>query len=78
MRELESALAKVKQLQGLLPICAYCKKIRDARNYWQQLESYITSHSEVQFTHGICPDCHERVVKPELEAMCGKQEPELG
>jgi len=74
VRELESALAKVKQLQGLLPICAYCKKIRDDRNYWQQVESYITSHSEVQFTHGICPDCHERVVKPELEAFCGKQE----
>ncbi len=72
--ELECALAKVKQLQGLLPICAYCKKIRDDRNYWQQVESYITSHSEAQFSHGICPDCHERVVKPELEAICGKAE----
>lgn len=71
VRELESALAKVKQLQGLLPICAYCKKIRDDRNYWQQVELYIASHSEAQFTHGICPDCHERVVKPELEAVCG-------
>lgn len=72
VRELESALAKVKQLQGLLPICAYCKKIRDDRNYWQQVESYISSHSEAQFSHGICPECHERVVKPELEAMYGK------
>jgi CheY-like chemotaxis protein len=74
VRELECALAKVKQLQGLLPICAYCKKIRDDGNYWQQVESYISSHSEAQFSHGICPDCHERVVKPELEAMCGKAE----
>jgi CheY-like chemotaxis protein len=76
VRELECALAKVKQLHGLLPICAYCKKIRDDRNYWQQVESYITSHSEAQFSHGICPDCHERVVKPELEAMSGKREAE--
>jgi sigma-B regulation protein RsbU (phosphoserine phosphatase) len=72
VRELEGALAKVKQLQGLLPICAYCKKIRDDHNYWQQVEAYISSHSEAQFSHGICPDCHERVVKPELEAVCSK------
>jgi CheY-like chemotaxis protein len=72
VRELESALAKVKQLHGLLPICAYCKKIRDDHNYWQQVEAYISSHSEAQFTHGICPDCHERVVKPELEALWGE------
>jgi DNA-binding response OmpR family regulator len=72
VRELEGALAKVKQLQGLLPICAYCKKIRDDHNYWQQVEAYISSHSEAQFTHGICPDCHERLVKPELEALWGE------
>ena len=70
--ELEEALAKVKQLQGLLPICAYCKKIRDDRNYWQQVEAYISSHSEAQFSHGICPECHERVVKPEMEALWSK------
>jgi sigma-B regulation protein RsbU (phosphoserine phosphatase) len=74
VRELESALAKVKQLQGLLPICAYCKKIRDDHNYWQQVEAYISSHSEARFSHGICPDCHERVVKPELEAVWSKLE----
>jgi CheY-like chemotaxis protein len=73
VRELESALARVKQLHGLLPICAYCKKIRDDRNYWQQVEAYIASHSEAQFSHSICPDCHERVVKPELEAIRGKR-----
>jgi len=64
--ELERALASVKQLQGLLPICCYCKKIRDDRNYWQQVEGYISAHSEAQFSHGVCPDCHEKVVKPEL------------
>lgn len=74
VRELEGALARVKQLQGLLPICAYCKKIRDDSNYWQQVEAYISSHSEVQFSHGICPDCHERLVKPELDAMGGQAE----
>jgi DNA-binding response OmpR family regulator len=69
VRELEEALTRVKQLHGLLPICAYCKKIRDDRNYWQQLEAYISSHSEAQFSHGVCPDCYERVVKPEMEAV---------
>jgi DNA-binding response OmpR family regulator len=73
VRDLESALARVKQLHGLLPICAYCKKIRDDRNYWQQVEAYIASHSEAQFSHSICPDCHERVVKPELEALWSKR-----
>jgi sigma-B regulation protein RsbU (phosphoserine phosphatase) len=72
IHELEAALSKVKQLHGLLPICAYCKKIRDDQNYWQQVEAYISSHSEAQFSHGICPDCHERVVKPELEAVRSK------
>jgi len=65
--ELERALASVKVLQGLLPICSYCKKIRNDKNYWQQVESYITEHSEVQFSHGICPACYEKLVKPELE-----------
>ena len=64
--ELERALAGVNQLQGLLPICSYCKKIRDDKNYWQQVEGYISSHSEAQFSHGICPDCYENIVKPEL------------
>jgi DNA-binding response OmpR family regulator len=57
--ELEEALAQVKQLQGLLPICAYCKRIRDDGNYWQQLEGYITRHSNARFSHGICPECFE-------------------
>ena len=65
--ELEEALVRVKQLQGLLPICSYCKKIRNDRNGWQQLENYIGERSEAQFSHTICPDCFERVVQPELE-----------
>src|SRR5437870_6508470 len=68
VQELASALSRVKQLHGLLPICAYCKKIRDDHNYWQQVEAYISSHTEAQFSHGVCPDCFERIVKPELDA----------
>jgi len=55
--ELEGALSEVKQLSGLLPICSYCKKIRDDKGYWTQLESYIHKHSEAEFSHGICEDC---------------------
>ena len=69
VRALEEALASVKQLQGLLPICSYCKKIRDDQNYWQQVENYISEHSEAQFSHSICPDCYERLVKPELDQL---------
>ncbi|MBL8796754.1 MAG: response regulator [Planctomycetia bacterium] len=68
MQALQDALARVRQLQGLLPICTYCKKIRDDRNYWQQVETYITDHSAARFSHSICPDCYDHVVKPELEA----------
>jgi len=71
---LTHALQKVKQLQGLLPICSYCKKIRDDNNYWQQVESYISRHSEAQFSHGICPDCFESIVKPELKESVAKEE----
>jgi len=60
--ELESALGRVRQLHGLLPICAYCKRIRDDQNYWRQVESYLADHSDVQFSHGICPSCLERVM----------------
>jgi DNA-binding response OmpR family regulator len=66
--QLEEALARVKQLQGLLPICSYCKKIRNDKNYWQQVEGFIRDHSEAQFTHGICPDCYEKIVQAELKA----------
>lgn len=58
--ELEASLARVKQLEGILPICMYCKKIRDDTDQWQQMEEYITKHSEANFSHGICPDCYQR------------------
>jgi DNA-binding response OmpR family regulator len=69
VKELELALANVKLLQGLLPICCYCKKIRNDQNYWQQVDTYIADHSEAQFTHGICPECREKIVRPELERL---------
>jgi len=55
--ELKAALAQVKTLGGLLPICAGCKKIRDDNGYWSQVESYISKHTDAQFTHGYCPEC---------------------
>ena len=59
--ELQQALSKIKTLSGLLPICAYCKKIRDDEGYWNQIESYITEHSKAEFSHGICPDCVKKM-----------------
>ncbi len=59
--ELQEALANVKALKGLLPICAWCKKIRNDQGYWQQIEAYICDHSEADFSHGICPECAHKV-----------------
>jgi PleD family two-component response regulator len=72
--ELEEALANVKQLQGLLPICSYCKSIRDDQDYWHRVEHYIGDHSDARFSHGICPDCWKKIVEPELRKM-GQQPP---
>ncbi len=58
---LREAQARVKHLEGIIPICMYCKKIRDDKAMWQQMEKYITEHSEAFFSHGICPECHEKV-----------------
>jgi DNA-binding response OmpR family regulator len=69
VKELELALSKVNLLQGLLPICCYCKKIRDDQNYWRQVEGYIADHSEAQFTHAICPACRESIIEPELQRL---------
>jgi len=59
-RDLEQAISDMKTLEGMIPICSYCKQIRDDGGSWWQLESYIQSHSEAQFSHGICPDCRTR------------------
>jgi len=64
--ELKEALLSVKQLGGLLPICSYCKKIRDDQNYWQQVEAYVGKHSEAKFSHSICPQCYEEIIKPQM------------
>ena len=61
IHELEDALAKVKTLSGLLPICASCKKIRNDEGYWSQIEAYISEHSQVSFSHGICPECAQKL-----------------
>ncbi|MCP4692981.1 MAG: response regulator [Desulfobacterales bacterium] len=64
--ELEEALANVKMLTGLLPICGRCKKIRDDKGYWSRIEEYLETHSDLMFSHGICPDC--------MDALYGEQE----
>jgi len=66
VRKLEVALAEVSLLNGLLPICSYCKKVRDDQNYWQEVETYVAAHSDVHFSHGICPTCWHQVVEPEM------------
>jgi len=68
-RELTQALSEVKVLRGILPICAYCKKIRDDKDYWQSVEKYISSRTDAQFSHGFCPECFEKHVKPQLDAL---------
>jgi CheY-like chemotaxis protein len=64
--ELQEALSNVRQLSGLLPICAYCKRIRDDKNYWQSVEAYLSQHTETRFSHGICPSCYAKRVEPQL------------
>lgn len=68
-QKLTLALVEVKELSGLLPICSYCKKIRDGEQYWHQVESYVARHTKAEFSHGICPDCYQQHVKPELEKL---------
>lgn len=77
VKQLEEALAHVKQLQGFLPICSYCKKIRNDANYWQKVEQYIEEHAEVKFSHSICPECYEKYVKPQLDAIDEEETKEI-
>jgi PAS domain S-box-containing protein len=74
IKSLEAALARVKSLSGLLPICAGCKKIRDDKGYWNQVESYIQTHSEASFSHGMCPDCIKKFY-PDFAEENGLGEP---
>jgi PAS domain S-box-containing protein len=75
IRNLQEALVKVKTLSGLLPICSACKKIRDDKGYWRQLESYIRDHSEAEFSHGICPDCMRKLY-PDFDPYGEEKDPE--
>jgi len=76
--ELERERKHIKILQGFLPICSYCKKIRDDENLWSQIEEYIAQHqANIQFSHSICPDCFETKVKPMQEAFFAKKRDEL-
>jgi PAS domain S-box-containing protein len=72
MNELKGALANVKTLNGLLPICASCKNIRDDKGYWQKVEGYIMKHTEANFTHGICPDCIKKLYPDQYNKITNK------
>ena len=61
--------AQVKQLESFIPICSYCKKIRDDTKYWQEIESYFSQQQGAKFSHGICPECHDRVIVPQLKEL---------
>jgi len=61
---LSDALDRVKTLKGMLPICAWCKKIRDDQGYWTQVEAYVSTHSSAEFTHSICPSCADDTLHP--------------
>lgn len=65
--ELETAIDEVQQLRGILPMCVYCHKVRDDDDFWQQVDSYIQSHTDADVSHGICPECFEKHVQPMLE-----------
>ena len=68
---LREAMAKVKTLSGLIPICAGCKKIRDDHGYWNQVEAFVAAHSDAKFSHGLCPDCAQRLGYPALRKKAG-------
>ncbi len=66
IKNLQSSLQHIKTLQGILPICSYCKKIRDDQNYWEEVEEYVVKHSNADFTHSVCPGCYDKHVTQEL------------
>lgn len=70
--EMEEAMARIKVLSGIIPICSSCKKIRDDAGYWQQVEEYISKHSEAEFSHGICNDCVKKLYPEYYDVLTGK------
>jgi two-component system cell cycle response regulator len=77
-RELSRALSQVKQLNTLLPICSYCKKIRDDKDYWQSVEGYISQHTDAHFSHGICPECTEKHIPADIRQLMSEDENKTG
>jgi hypothetical protein len=71
-KDLQAALDQVKTLSGLLPICAWCKRIRNDAGYWQQIEEYVKTHSDIQFSHGLCKDCAEKMKEDETSPVTSK------
>ena len=69
--ELQTALAELGELRRILPICSYCKKIRDDANYWHTVEAYLSRHASTRFSHSICPGCFESIVQPQLDEIGG-------
>lgn len=63
-----ASTTRIRQLEGLLPICTYCRKVRDDHDYWQQFESYLHQHTNMKLSHSFCPECYEKVVVPQLKA----------
>jgi PAS domain S-box-containing protein len=73
IRKLSNALAEIKTLSGLLPICSYCKKVRDDQGYWSRIEKYVQENSEATFSHGICPDCMKGLYPEQYEKLRGNR-----
>lgn len=71
VQELQTAMAEVRTLQEILPICSYCRKIRDDENYWDSVEGYLARHTGTRFSHSICPDCYAAEIEPELTGLDG-------
>lgn len=63
IQELQKALSEIMTLRGIVPICSYCKKVRDDKGYWNQVEKYVSDHTEAKFSHGLCPACFEKEMK---------------
>ncbi len=74
IKDLQDSLTHIKTLQGIMPICSYCKRIRDDSNYWQEVEAYVKKHSDADFTHSVCPECYEKRVIPEMDNFFKKRD----
>jgi len=72
-KKLQKALSEIKQLKGIIPICASCKKIRDDKGFWHQVEAYVCDHSDAEFSHGVCPEC---IIKLYPDFIDGEQKDE--